>query len=66
MICCQLNNSFITINKEYSLFNFLKLSVLIFHPKNDIAKYSQKLYLKYSNDLLVGLTLVSKTTVKMI
>lgn len=69
MVCCQLHNRFTAINKECGLFNFLNLSVLISLPENDIIEYSQKFYLKYSNDLSVGftlqlVTLISITTVK--
>jgi hypothetical protein len=57
------------MNEVCNLFNFLSPSVLIYLPEKDIMEYSQKLQLKYSNDLSAELPLqlvmlVLMTTIK--
>jgi hypothetical protein len=51
VVCCQLHNRFVRMNEICNLFNFLSLSVLISLPEKYIMEYSQKLQLKYSNNL---------------
>lgn len=69
VVCCQLHNRFVGMNEVCNLFNFMSPSVLISLPEKDIMEYSQKIQLKYSNDLsaefpLQLVMLVSMTTIK--
>jgi hypothetical protein len=69
VVCCQLHNRFVEMNEVCNLFNFLSPSVLISFPEKDIMEYSQKLQLKYSNNLSAELPLqlvmlVLMTTIK--
>ncbi|XP_050065229.1 zinc finger MYM-type protein 1-like [Aphis gossypii] len=65
----QLHNRFVGMNEVCNLFNFMSPSVLISLPEKDIMEYSQKIQLRYSNDLsaefpLQLVMLVSMTTIK--
>jgi hypothetical protein len=69
VVCCQLHNHFVGINEVCNLFHFLSPSALISLPEKNIMGYSQKLQLKYSNNLSVEpplqlVMLVSMTTTK--
>lgn len=69
VVCCQLHNRFVGMNEVCNLFNFMSPSILISLPEKDIMKYSQKIQLKYSNDLsaefpLQLIMLVSMTSFK--
>jgi hypothetical protein len=69
VVYCQLHNSFVGMNKECNLFNFLSPSVLISLLEKDIMESTQKLQLKFSNDLFAELSLqlvmlVLMTTIK--
>lgn len=69
VVCCQLHNRFVAMNEVCNLFNFMSPSVLISLLEKDIMEYSQKIQLRYSNDLsaefpLQLVMLVSMTTIK--
>ncbi|KAF0751029.1 zinc finger MYM-type protein 1-like [Aphis craccivora] len=69
VVCCQLHNRFVGMNEVCNLFNFMSPSVLISLLEKDIMEYSQKIQLRYSNDLsaefpLQLVMLVSMTTIK--